>query len=63
MTLLPSFNGKKTWTVKEIPTGLDYLITGAKRLRFASHKFFLLQGTFHLKRKGEYLYAFGDIWS
>ena len=32
MTLLPSLNGKETWTGKEIRTGWDYLITGVKRL-------------------------------
>jgi len=32
MTLLPSFNGNKTRTGKEIPTSRDYLITDVKRL-------------------------------
>ncbi len=42
MTLLPSFNGKERRTGEEIPTSRDYLITGVKRFRYASPKFFLI---------------------
>ena len=41
MTLLPSFNERERRNGKEIPTNRDYLITGVKRLPFASPNFFL----------------------
>lgn len=65
MALLPSFNGKERRTEKEIPTSRDYLITGVKRLRFASPKFSITEGGVPLKAKRQYqpLNTFVDIWA
>ena len=41
MTLLPSFNGKKTRTNIEIRASLDYRLTGVKRLATLDPNFFL----------------------